>query len=945
MRKILFIGFLLGLFHEANAEKLTIYKDNRMQQVESQNAASLKTNIQHILFSNQTFGGDHLLPDSAHVLDVTKQADNLMINLDLPNEFIHNNITEDLLEKLSRIIDINIDQLSPESRKIHFSVSLNGGKMALSNFLKIDKTPVKEPEQEVKLSESKQTYKSRGGVNRPLSDKVLFVSQAHGWIDYDDFREWSTQRGITHDIVEDFVNSEAINQYLLKYLNNAGAKVFTMRERDMNANMVIVDDQDGDTMPLNGVYEEQGPANLFSDSTANGFKNFQAPYGSTNDPFRDNGGSDRLIITNSTETARAIWKPVIPQDGYYHVYVSYSGIGDRPSDAQYIISHGGIETEVLVNQEIHRYVWNNIGQYYFKAGSNDFIALTNKSGETGTTVSADAIRIGGGMGDILGNFHPQISTNPRWEEGARPYVQFQGADSSVYAGGDVSARSKFAAWEHYSVEDSVYVSWHSNAANGTARGTSSYIYSSNPPDGTFDDTQSVTGSAALQAAIHDEIINDIQTDWQSDWQDRGYRSAYFGEINPSNNDEMPSVLIELAFHDTLADADALRHPGFRKLAARAVYQGIVKYFANRDGLTAFLLPEPPTHLIVKSNQSGELNISWQAPITDGDNVVGDAATSYIVYQSTDGYNFDNGIETTDLFYDFNNLETGKVYYIKVQAKNTGGLSLASETLGARIAYENEGRVLIINGFDRLNSGQLVSMNMPNIGGFVDRMFLNKMNTFNYTIQHGDAVNESGVGFDSIANELVEDSLFNLDIGEYLGVIWILGEESSAGNTLTSIEQNKLSNFLNSGGKLFISGAEIAWDLDHLGSVSDKEFYNNMLMSSYASDDAGVYQADGILNSIFSGLSPINFDDGTHGTYQVEFPDVINPTNTAQSCMTYLGAQSACIFVDTGSYQVIHLGFPFETIYPESMRSDVMAASMNYFSIPFFPDILFKNSFE
>jgi len=47
------------------------------------------------------------------------------------------------------------------------------------------------------------------------------------------------------------------------------------------------------------------------------------------------------------------------------------------------------------------------------------------------------------------------------------------------------------------------------------------------------------------------------------------------------------------------------------LAARAVYQGIVKYFANRDGLDAFLLPEPPTHLQAISNQSGELHVSWQ----------------------------------------------------------------------------------------------------------------------------------------------------------------------------------------------------------------------------------------------------------------------------------------------------------------------------------------------
>ena len=134
---------------------------------------------------------------------------------------------------------------------------------------------------------------------------------------------WETQRGINHDIVEDFVNAEAINQYLLEFLDNAGAKVFTLRERDMNTNMVIVDEQDSVNHPSNGTYEEQGDTTLFSNSSANGFRNFQSPYNATNDPFRDNGGSDRILTTNKTETARAVWKPVIPEDGYYHA-VSYT---------------------------------------------------------------------------------------------------------------------------------------------------------------------------------------------------------------------------------------------------------------------------------------------------------------------------------------------------------------------------------------------------------------------------------------------------------------------------------------------------------------------------------------------------------------------------------------------------------------------------------------------
>ncbi|MGJ8662688.1 MAG: N-acetylmuramoyl-L-alanine amidase, partial [Marinicella sp.] len=798
----------------------------------------LQQQLAAILENQNNETSSDLLPQTVQVSQAQLINQALIINLIMPHSYFLHEFNETILENMSRLVDLNLDEIAPDARQIHFNTFYQGKKVALSYLLDIDPVPDK--------ADDMTRFFSQTGSTSDLSDKTLFISQAHGWIDYDDFREWSTQRGITHDIVEDFVNAEGINQYLLKYLESAGAEVFTLRERDLNTNMVIVDNQDGVTTPDNGTYEEIGDSNLFSNSTANGFMNFQAPYSATNDPFRDNGGSDRLITTSPTETASAVWTPVINTSDYYDVYVSYSGVGNRPTDAQYTIKHGGIESVVMVDQSKHRYVWNYLGNYYFAAGGDHAIMLSNQSQEAGTTVSADAIRLGGGMGDVIGEHNGELSGHPRWEEGARTWTQFQGASSSVYQSGDVSARSRFADWEHYAAEDSVYISWHSNAATGSARGTSSYIYSANPPDGTYDPTQSHPGSAELQTAIHDELINDIRAGWDSNWTDRGKRSAYFGEVNPSHNDEMPAMLIEMAFHDNSDDADALRHPHFRQLVARSIYQGIVNYFAQRDGINMTLLPEPPTHLAVTSQTPGSLTIQWSAPQTDTQNLSGDAATSYRVYRSSDGKNFDNGTDVNDLFLEIQGLEPGTIEYIKVKAQNDGGLSLDSETLAARVSYENENRVLLINGFDRLNSGQLIYQNIPDIGGFVDRMYLDQMNTFDYVIQHGEAIHNSGVGFDAISNELIEDSLFDIEPTAYAAVVWILGEESSLGNTLNSAEQNELNQYLNMGGKLFISGAEIAWDLDFLGSTADQDFYHNTLMTAYWADDANTFTADGVV---------------------------------------------------------------------------------------------------
>lgn len=944
-----YISTLLLILSVSHIQAAVIWQQGQWQSIDSkalEQHTKLRDKVATVLENHQNQYSSDLLPATATIDEAQLYDQALTVSLSFPELYLLQTFNETILESMSRIIDLNLAEIAPDARQIHFNTFHNGHQVALSNLLAIKPVPQKPDDSSIRANSS--NIKNGEPVTN-LSDKTLFISQAHGWIDYDDFREWSTQRGITHDIVEDFVNSEGINQFLLKYLALAGAKVFTLRERDMNTEMVIVDDQDGSSTPANGTYQEIGNANLFSASEANGFRNFQAPYSANNDPFRDNNGSDRLITTNLTESAQAVWTPVITKSDYYDVYVSYSGNGNRPTDAQYTVRHGGIDTVFKVDQTKHRYVWNYLGNFFFTVSGDNSITLSNQSSEAGTTVSADAIRLGGGMGDVIGHNNSELSSHPRWEEGARTWTQYQGASEAVYQSGDVTARSRFADWEHYSSEDSVYISWHSNAATGTARGTSSYIYSANPPDGTYDTTQAHPGSAALQTAIHSELINDIRAAWDANWTDRGQRSAYFGEVNPNHNDEMPAMLIEMAFHDTAADADALRHPQFRKLAARAIYQGIVKYFANRDGSSYTLLPEPPTHLQVTSDIPGSISIQWQAPQIDNQNLSGDAADTFQVYLSNDGKNFDNGTPVNGLSLTLSDLNPGSIQYIKVKAKNAGGLSLDSEILAARVSYKaehiNQPRVLVINGFDRLDSGQLIYQNMPSIGGFVDRMFLDQMNSFDYVIQHGEAINESGVGFDAISNELIEEGLFNLDPATHTAVFWILGEESSLGSTLNTAEQNALSSYLNAGGQLFISGAEIAWDLDFLGSAADQDFYHNTLMTAYAADDANTFTAHGVAGSPFSHINNLEFDDGTGDTYRVEYADVLNPLAASNSCLQYLGNQSACTYVDTGTYQIIHLGFPFETITSSEVRNDLMAATMNYFAIPYFSDVIFVDGFE
>ena len=88
---------------------------------------------------------------------------------------------------------------------------------------------------------------------------------------------------------------------------------------------------------------------------------------------------------------------------------------------------------------------------------------------------------------------------------------------------------------------------------------------------------------------HDEIVADVRTLWEPTWQDRGLRSAYFGEVNPDHNDEMPSVLLEVAFHDNATDAQFLpvRPPVTAAyLEAEGLSPAFVEYMGRWKGFVA-----------------------------------------------------------------------------------------------------------------------------------------------------------------------------------------------------------------------------------------------------------------------------------------------------------------------------------------------------------------------
>jgi N-acetylmuramoyl-L-alanine amidase len=726
----------------------------------------------------------------------------------------------------------------------------------------------------------------QGQPQGALSGKTVFVSAGHGW--YWTGTRWATQRGNTCDLVEDLSNAEIIDYYLIRYLWNAGAEVWTVRERDMNTAEVIVDNDGGAPG-----YQETG---TWLTSVYTGYL----------------GLTYRYNYATVTETATATWTPTIPQDGSYGVYVWYREGTNRPTDVLYRIQHAGGTTEMHVDQEIHGQTWLYLGTYYFLAGTAGHLTLSNQTGQPGQAAIADAVRFGGGMGTT--DYGGGTSGRPRYEEACIVWAPYEGAPPDRYPN-DVTCRPLYSEWEKAKAPgtDAVYISWHSNAdansdCQGQASGTSTYIH----------DTLTPPGSVELQDYVHAELMNDIRAAWDPAWPDAGQHTADFGELREL--DTMPGVLLELAFHNYAPDAEYLKEPSFRRLSARAVTQGIVKYFANRDGdPDPDLLPEPPCSVTARSSGPGQVTLTWAAPYYG--EPWGDPATHYKVYIGTEGHAFDNGHVVSETIYTVTGLLPDTLYFFRVTALNAGGESFPCLTAGARTtAAGGRPLTLVVDGFDRLDGNANIYENVP-YAGLIARGYLERMNSYDYVIQHGKALDACGVPFDFAANEAVIGG--EVFLADYATVDWILGEESTADETFSTSEQTLVSAFLDGGGRLFVSGAEIGWDLDYRGSAADRAFYNDYLKAAYVGDDAATYQVGATVGGIFAGLG-FFFDDSTHGAYDVDWPDQIDAYGGSVVDLTYVGGSGGNAGVEyTGTYRLVNLGFPFEAIYPALARQEVM----------------------
>lgn len=570
-----------------------------------------------------------------------------------------------------------------------------------------------------------------------LTNRHIALWQSHGYYFKQEVDEWKWQRPHLWETVEDLFTQSYVLPYIVPMLERAGATVLLPRERSTRTEELIIDNNEGID---NTQYTEYNGKNKWQNGGV-GFAHLYEQYPSGHNPFTD--GTTRKVTTTSSlrDITTASWGGEITESGIYSVYISYNTLSESVTDAHYTVHATGGDREFKVNQQMGGGMWICLGDFYFEKGDyNRLVSICNLSDNKGV-ITADAVKIGGGMGNICRSVDPtlrneeeiyeeRVSGYPRFTEGARYWLQWSGFTTDVYAPKEglddykedymsrahwvnalMGGSERLKKEEGKNIPIDLALAVHSDAGvrlNDDIIGTLG-IYSTKENKGKFEDRDlSRLYSRDLTDIVMSQIVSDIRNLYEPNWTRRGmWDKAYYEARIPG----CPTMLLELLSHQNFADMRYGLDPAFRFDVSRAIYKGVLRYLSSQYNTDYVVQPLPVNSFSVEL--SGDVaHLSWEPTIDPLEPTA--TPEYYILYTRVDGKGFDCGrrIDTT---YALVKQEADKIYSYRITAVNAGGESFDSETLSACATTNAQGNVMIINGFERISAP--MSVQGDSIAGF------------------------------------------------------------------------------------------------------------------------------------------------------------------------------------------------------------------------------------
>lgn len=581
-----------------------------------------------------------------------------------------------------------------------------------------------------------------------LSGNIVAVWPSHGWYFEPLLNRWEWQRARMFHTVEDMYTHSYMIPFIMPMLENAGAYVWDARERDTHNFGAVVDNDGGNAQTG---YRETNGKKKWKTGNDTGFAYSRNEYKDFENPFAE--GTYRMVDAESDKhkLSTASWDVDMPEAGKFAIYVSYKSLPNSAHDATYTINSLNGSQQFKVDQSMAGGVWVYLGSFELAKGVNkDVVTLSNHSSDKKAVITADAIKVGGGKGNIVRRVALPTPENiaiaeknedtkylgkdgidyqyvgsgehPWFHLGSRYFLQWSGFPHEVYSTStgindyvdDYRSRGE---WVNYlaggsdvlpgkpglNVPVDVSFCLHTDAGtttNDDIIGTL-LIYCTTKNGKKFGKYENGTPrelSRQFADIVSTEVVNDIRAKYEPNWTRRGmWDKSYYEARVP----EVPALLMELLSHQNFADMKYGLDPQFRFDVSRAIYKGIAKFIAKRDHRECVIQPLPVSAFTINKVSESLYMLNWEP--TPDPLCSSAVAKKYIVMEQVGSNGGFKEIEIVDDPHYSVHIDDNEIHSFKIIAMNEGGRSFPSETLSLGVAKNSKGTVMVVNDFTRISA--------------------------------------------------------------------------------------------------------------------------------------------------------------------------------------------------------------------------------------------------
>lgn len=580
-----------------------------------------------------------------------------------------------------------------------------------------------------------------GAPRGALSGRVIALSPSHGRYYEKNLDRWEWQRARLLSTVEDLFTRSYAVPYLTPMLENAGAYVVMPRERDTSVFELVIDGDGGLAHRGYGEVAAQKPHkhNNWSTASTPGFGHMVEPLPQGHNPHAAGTWRMAQATAHPHRAVGARWAGAISETGPRAVYVSYVSTPESCERVTYLVHTAAGTDTVTVNQRQGGGTWTYLGTFPFEAtdGERTLVELTTLSPSKGT-VSADAVRIGGGMGNVgrtlPGDTGSELLTSgmPRYAEAARYWLQWAGMPDSVYSqtGGIDDYRDDIFArpmWVNHMVEQQgidvdLMLALHTDAGvteGDETVGTLGIFYTNARRGAPLTGGRKRTLCRQLADSVVTALVDDIRRLYDPDWTRRKLRDKSYIEIRVPR---VPAMLLEMFSHQNMADMAYGHDPEFKFHASRAIYKGVLRYLAATvPGVNYEVQPLPVRAFAISEGVTpGQITLSWDWTVDTLEPTA--VPTHYIIEERVGADTEPFRLAGTTRGHSFTTqIPPGQVHAFRVTAVNGGGHSFPSEVLAAGVAAGSPATVTVVNGFtrvsgpDRFYAGHLAGIGLHDPG--------------------------------------------------------------------------------------------------------------------------------------------------------------------------------------------------------------------------------------